>query len=48
MNEKNINSLGVIKFIDIIDSVLGKQYDTIVNTNPNSLKTLQNKTQTKS
>ena len=47
MNEFNTNSLGVIEFIEIIDNVLGRQYDTIVHTNPNTLKSLRSTHQPK-
>ena len=41
MNDDNTNGIGVINFIKVMDSVLGKHYDTIVNTNPSSLKSLR-------
>lgn len=41
MNELNTNTLGVINFIDIMNLVLGRHYDTIVNTNPNLMSSLK-------
>lgn len=47
INKNNTNGLGVSNFNEIIDEVLGRQLDTIVQTNPNLLKTLR-KTKEKS
>lgn len=41
MNCENVNSLGTLNFIKIMDEVQGKQYDTIVNTNPNTLNSIR-------
>ncbi|NQZ65679.1 MAG: hypothetical protein HRT99_00490 [Mycoplasmatales bacterium] len=41
INAENKNAIGVMNYIEIIDNVLGKQFDTIVHTNPNSLKLLR-------
>lgn len=40
-NDKNINALGLIKFMDIMDKVMGRVYNTIIETNPNSLALLK-------
>lgn len=41
MNDRNINALGLLNFMQTMDNVLGKQYDTKVETNPNTLSQLK-------
>ena len=38
MDESNWNALGVINFIDNMNHMLERDYDTIVHTNPNTLR----------
>lgn len=40
-NDKNINALGLIKFMNVMDRVMGRIYNTIIETNPSSLASLK-------
>ena len=40
-NEENIESIGVINYNEVMDNILGKQLDTIIHTNPHSMKSLK-------
>ena len=42
-NWNNVHTIGTINFIDIMNLVLGKKYDTIVNTNPNAIPNIKSK-----
>ena len=44
-NEKNHESIGIMNYNEIMDKVLGKQLDTIVHTNPHSIKSLIRKSE---
>ena len=44
-NEKNLESIGIMNYNEVMDIVLGKQLDTIVHTNPQSIKTLKRKSE---
>lgn len=41
MEGKNHNGLGVINFKEVMNNIMGVSYDTIVQTNPNTLKIKQ-------
>ena len=44
-NEKNIESIGIMNYNEVMDVMLGKQLDTIVHTNPHSIKSLRRKSE---
>ena len=44
-NEKNLESIGIMNYNEIMDNVLGKQMDTIIHTNPHSIKSLKRKSE---
>lgn len=46
-NDKNMNALGLIKFMNTMDEIMGRVYNTIVETNPGSIALLKAQNQNK-